>query len=108
MKFLTDENLSKLAVASLRSLGFYVKDVKEENLEGSSDLSLVDLANKENLIIVTLDRDFAKLYDQGIIKTGVIFIAHKKHKSKEIAQRLMMFLEGKNETDLLSKISEVE
>lgn len=88
MKFLTDENLAKLVVASLRSRGFYVKDVKEENLEGSSDPSLVELANKENLIIVTLDRDFAKLFDEGVIKTGVIFIPHKKHKSKQITDRL--------------------
>lgn len=108
MKFLTDENLSKDTLWSLRSAGFQVKDVKEENLEGSKDLFLANFANKENLVIITLDSDFAKLFKEGVIKTGVILIAHKRHKTKQITKRLLEFLENKSEKDILSSLSIVD
>ena len=81
MKFLTDENISKNTIRTLRAIEIEVKDVKEENLEGASDIDLVKLANQENLLIITLDKDFAQLFNKGLIKTGVILILDKRQKS---------------------------
>jgi len=87
MKFLTDENIAKHTLWSLRSVGFQVKDVKEENLEGSKDLFLVQLANEDNRIIITLDSDFAKLFKDGLVKTGLILILHKRQKSAQTTRQ---------------------
>lgn len=58
---LTDENIDKQIVSFLRSHGFQVKDVKEENLVGSDDVMLLRLAMAENRVVVTHDSDFGTL-----------------------------------------------
>lgn len=58
---LTDENIDEQIVLFLRNQGFQVKDVKEENLIGSDDVTLLRLAMAENRIIVTHDSDFGTL-----------------------------------------------
>ena|SRR3990167_9377154 len=108
MKFLTDENISKNTIRTLRAIEIEVKDVKEENLEGASDIDLVKLANQENLLIITLDKDFAQLFNKGLIKTGVILILDKRQKSKQITERLIDFLKNKTEEDLKGILSIVK
>jgi predicted nuclease of predicted toxin-antitoxin system len=58
---LTDENIDEQIVSFLRSQGFRVKDVKEENLVGSDDVTLLRLAMAENRVVVTHDSDFGTL-----------------------------------------------
>ena len=58
---LTDENIDENIVSFLRNQSFSVKDVKEEHLVGSEDVTLLRLAVKENRIIVTHDGDFGTL-----------------------------------------------
>lgn len=108
MKFLTDENIAPQTAQSLRSLSFEVKDVKEEGLQGSSDNSLIQLVNKENFLVVTFDKDFAKSFEKGLINTGVLYIVHKRQRTKEITERILTFLESKDESDLLNKISTID
>ena len=108
MKFLTDENLPTATVKALRLKGFQIKDVKEENLEGSKDLQLANLANEESRIIITLDHDFAKLFKKGVLETGVILIWHKRHKAKQITERILKFLQSVEDKDILDEISIVE
>lgn len=72
---LTDENILDDVVVFLRNAGFDVKDVKEENLRGSSDLALLQLAHGENRVVVTHDADFGKLvYTQAIDFTGILYL----------------------------------
>ncbi len=108
MKFLTDENTSKHLIRGLRQAGFGVKDIREENLESRPDQTVVDFAHQEDLIIVTLDTDFPKLFSEGKIKAGVIFIHHKRQKSKQITERLLKFIASKTEEEIIEKLSIVE
>ena len=105
MKFLTDENISKNTIRTLRAIEIEVKDVKEENLEGTSDIDLVKLANQENLLIITLDKDFAQLQGNGLVKTGVILILDRRQKSKQITERLIDFLKNKTGEELEGNLS---
>ena len=57
----TDENIDPLLVDFLRKNNFDVFDVKESALSGSSDKLLLELATKNNRVIVTLDSDFGTL-----------------------------------------------
>lgn len=59
--FLTDENIDPELVSFLRENGFNVFDVKENQLFGSSDETLLELAFKNNKVIVTRDSDFGTL-----------------------------------------------
>jgi predicted nuclease of predicted toxin-antitoxin system len=58
-----------------RSRGFDVRDVTEDDLGGSTDVTLMRLAHRENRIIVTHDSDFGTLalYDREPL-VGILFI----------------------------------
>jgi len=75
LSYLADENIHPSIVAFLRTEGYAVKDVKEENLNGSSDKFLLDLANNENRIILTHDSDFGTIvFTQQIDFKGIIYL----------------------------------
>jgi len=58
--FLADENLHPNVVASLRSQGFDILYVREGFI-GSSDTTLIQLAHRQNRVIITHDKDFGAL-----------------------------------------------
>ena len=73
--FLADENISNALVQYLRSQQLKVFSLREEKLIGSSDESLVKLAEEKELVIVTHDSDFGKItFVNNGMKTGVIFL----------------------------------
>ncbi len=74
-KFLTDENIDPYLVKFLRKMGFDIFDVKEENLYQSTDAFLLDLATKNNRIIITFDSDFGTLiYRNKTPFLGIIYL----------------------------------
>lgn len=73
--FLTDENIHPELIKFLRDKSFRIKDVREEKLIGTSDLSLMNLSFKENRVIITQDRDFGKLvYTKNSDFIGIIYL----------------------------------
>jgi len=68
-------------------------------------LFVAKLANEEELIIITMDKDFANLFEKGLIKTGVVYVAHNRQRTKDITERLLSYLEPKTENQLLKKLS---
>jgi predicted nuclease of predicted toxin-antitoxin system len=73
--FFTDENIDLFLVTFLREKGFDVFDNKENNLFGSMDAFLLDLATKSNRIFITLDSDFGTLvHKDKSIFLGIIFL----------------------------------
>jgi predicted nuclease of predicted toxin-antitoxin system len=72
---LTDENIDEQIVSFLRSQGFRVKDVKEENLVGSDDVTLLRLAMAENRVVVTHDSDFGtRAIAAGEPSVGLLYL----------------------------------
>ena len=75
MKFLTDENISKLILNRLREFGFDVKDIKEDKNYGMDDLSIMDIAKSECRIILTHDKDFGQILKSPYPKyKGIIIL----------------------------------
>jgi predicted nuclease of predicted toxin-antitoxin system len=60
MRFLADENVSRLVIERLRAAGFDVASVRETR-SGASDKEVLDAANSEDCILVTEDRDLGEL-----------------------------------------------
>jgi len=60
MRFLADENVSRLVIERLRAAGFDVASVRETR-SGASDKEVLDAANSENRVLVTEDRDLGEL-----------------------------------------------
>ena len=95
MKFLTDENIATSVVYALRHAGFDVKDIKEEKLFGVSDKEILQLASKENRIIITHDKDFAQILSSAKIShKGVILLRLKNQNPTNVAQILLKTLQS--------------
>lgn len=75
--FLADENVPPQVIQFLRNKGYKVKEVREENLKGISDVDLINLAKKESRTLITFDKHFGNvlLYPpkkyHGIIRINI-------------------------------------
>ncbi len=91
----TDENIDPFLVVFLREKGFDVFDVKENNLNGSSDAFLLELATKKNRIFVTLDSDFGTLVHKDKSSfLGVVFLKPGHFDSKIHIQTFQAILDA--------------
>ena len=74
MRFLADENISRLVVERLRATGFDVASVRETS-PGAPDKDMLDTADSEDRVLVTEDRDFGELVVRQRLKVrGVILL----------------------------------
>ncbi|GIV80352.1 DUF5615 family PIN-like protein [Litorilinea aerophila] len=74
MKILADESVDRPIVERLRQNGYQVWYVAEME-PGISDDVVLDLANREEAILLTADKDFGELvFRQGRVTRGVILI----------------------------------
>src|SRR5258708_5243139 len=92
MKFLIDENLGIQVPHYLRSLGFDVISISELS-PGISDEEVLTLANTENRVLITLDKDFGELvFKERLVHSGVILLRLKDESvenKKKILERTM-------------------
>ncbi len=74
MRFLADENISRLVIERLRLHGFSVSSIAETS-PGASDPQVLQMAKDENLILITEDRDFGELViRQQLPVRGVVLL----------------------------------
>jgi predicted nuclease of predicted toxin-antitoxin system len=74
MRFLADENVSRLVIERLRSGGSDVMSIAEMRW-GASDKDVLEMADIENSILMTEDRDFEELViRQHLGVRGVILL----------------------------------
>jgi|SRR6266850_4459140 predicted nuclease of predicted toxin-antitoxin system len=60
MRFLADENVSRLVIEQLRADGFDVTSIGETR-SGTPDMEVLEAANAEGCILITEDHDFGEL-----------------------------------------------
>lgn len=68
LSFFADENIPPDLITWFKSKGYIISSVKEENLEGATDISIIKKCFVENQVI-TQDNDFGKL----IFTTSISF-----------------------------------
>ena len=95
MKFLADENILTSLVKELRKKGHDVKDIKEEQLIGISDNILLNLAKKDNRILITFDKDFTNLSAFPLqAHCGVIVLRYKNKHTSSVVPRFCTLVES--------------
>lgn len=62
MKIFANENLFDPIIEYLRSIGHDVLSIREAGLCGISDDEVYQLACKENRMIITMDKDFSRMF----------------------------------------------
>jgi predicted nuclease of predicted toxin-antitoxin system len=69
---LIDENVPKKVREWLKDKGLQITNVSEINLRTAKDYAIAEYAAKNNMTILTLDMDFAKIYH--ILKKGTLSV----------------------------------
>lgn len=105
LKLLADENISLKTVTFIREAGFDIVGVREIGQKGKDDKKIVNLAKKENRIIVTFDLDFGEIYYFSSKFSNSIIVMRTKSQSHENINPILLKLikSGKLETEELEK-----
>jgi predicted nuclease of predicted toxin-antitoxin system len=95
MKLLTDENIPLETVELLEESGFNVLSILR-NYSGIADREIIDLANKEDRLIITFDKDFGFLvFAKWLLpKKGIIFLRNAGLVPEKTAQLLIKLLQS--------------
>jgi predicted nuclease of predicted toxin-antitoxin system len=94
LQFLADVNVEKPIIDYLRKTGFDVKWIPDFDCKMGDD-SLLELARKENRILITNDKDFGELiFWQKKISHGVILFREKSQNSTEKIRLLSLLLKN--------------
>lgn len=95
ISLLLNENIGVKTANLLRSKGYDVKS-SIEKFRGVSDKEILDIAVKENRIIVTLDLDFCQLvFRDALACRGVILLRLRNESPKNINKVLVSFLRSR-------------
>ncbi len=88
MRFLADENVSRLVIERLRADGHEVASISETH-SGVPDRNVPETADIEGRILITEDRDFGELVvRQRMAVSGVILLELDKLSNQAEAERV--------------------
>jgi predicted nuclease of predicted toxin-antitoxin system len=75
LKFIADENIQQKVVEYLKEIKADTYSISDKNLQSMSDKAIIEMALKEERIILTHDSDFGKLiYHNQIPFLGIIYL----------------------------------
>ena len=95
MKFFLDENFPKSSEYILNELGHEIFDIRGTSEEGLSDVEIFKLAQHNEAIFLTTDKDFFHTIPfQFEQHHGVIIITLRQPSGKSINSKLKWFLEN--------------
>ena len=105
IRFLADENIATSLVKSLRKNGFDVKDIKEEKLYGIADKEALEIAKKEDRMVITRDKDFANLLNYSLIKhKGVILLRFTNQSPENVIKLFIPILKQLKESKIKNSL----
>ncbi len=97
MRFLADESCDFAVVRTLRRAGFDVLSVLE-NAPRAEDSEVIELAVREERILLTEDKDFGRLvYSHGQETLGVIFLRFPTFARKQISRDVLDLVKQQGE-----------
>ena len=92
MRFLADENVSRILIDNLRSRGLEVIAVAESR-PGASDKDIIEAAHTQQCIVITEDRDFGELViRQRLAVAGLILLELDRLSNAVEAQTVADFI----------------
>lgn len=93
MRFLADVNIPQSVITHLTRLGHDMLDLKRVN-KSTPDIGVIQMAQEEGRIILTLDKDFISLTQFPNYQIATIVIRLKKQSPKLILKYLDELLEN--------------
>lgn len=104
MKILADESVDNGIVVRLRKDGHHVDYVAEMS-PGIVDDEVLTLANEDNILLLTADKDFGELiFRQGRVKRGIVLYRLAGLSSNEKAEIISLSI-GEHGVELLQAFS---
>jgi len=98
MRFLADECCDSAMVTALREAGYDVLSAAEQ-VQGSEDADVMELALREQRILLTEDKDFGQLvYAHGEKTVGVIFLRYPTVARQEISNDVVELVRQRGES----------
>ena len=92
LKFLADENISNKVVNALRSKRIDIIPIKELT-SGISDETILEVASKQNRVVITFDANFGDLvFRQKLKSRGVILLKLSKKSSQHVVDTISNLL----------------
>ena len=108
MRFLANENFPNPAIQLLRKNGSYVISISEE-FAGITDNEVIKIANNENLIILTFDKDYGELiFRHGIVNPPAVIFFRYKGTSPSYAGDFLLTLLNEKAIDFLDIFTVIE
>jgi predicted nuclease of predicted toxin-antitoxin system len=105
MKFFLDENFPKTATILLKKHGHTVHDIRSTENEGSSDDVIFKMAQTEEAIFLTTDKDFYHTIPYRFRKHhGVVIIRLRQPNRNNILKKLEYFLDHFDPGDMKFKV----
>lgn len=104
MKFLADVNIPQTIINALINLGHDVLDIKEQSLQ-LTDIEIIKLAQKEQRIILTKDKDFLTLVQFPKYKVATIAIRLNFQQPQHILGHLIELLQNQEEKILTKSLT---
>jgi len=97
MRFLADESCDFAVVRALRAEGHDVLVVSEA-CRGAEDQYVIELAEQEERVLLTEDKDFGRLvYLTGAPKVGVILLRFPAKTRKELCEAIVRVIDQQGE-----------
>ena len=82
ISFFADENIQESLIKWLKEIGHDISGIREENLYGLDDETIIQKAFSEKKIIITQDGDFGKIiFTKNVKFYSVIFLKPGHHHS---------------------------
>jgi predicted nuclease of predicted toxin-antitoxin system len=100
MKFLLDQDVYASTLRFLRDLGHEVIPVAEIGLSQAGDEELLRIAQEQNRIFVTRDRDFGNLVFVKALGAGVLYLRMLPSTQNAVHSELKRVLETYTEREL--------
>jgi predicted nuclease of predicted toxin-antitoxin system len=93
LRFLADEHVPRVFVNALRSSGFEIRVAHERYGQGTDDRSILSRGTDEGFVVLTNDRDFARLADENkhtgiVLYTDVDFLRISPREAVEAVVRI--------------------
>ena len=88
MKILVDENIPRMTVNRLRSLGHDVKDIRGTQSQGLPDRDLWNVATTEHRVLITTDKGFTEY--RWIAHHGILIVRLRQPNRLKIHDSVML------------------
>lgn len=90
IRFFFDEHIPSAVAAGLARRGVDVLTVQEAERREFEDAEQLQFATADNRVIVTFDKDFLLLSDQGSQHAGIVFCEATKYSIGQMIQSLLL------------------